>query len=367
MVDQLCDRIQYSGRHVSIRCLWGVISCSPLTLITQPSTSTAVVASSAEEVTGSSSTYKILNPSLLTRWMKAMVERHDIIISHHNHNHQPTSASSLSMSAAAAVRMDQGLRHMVESEFLLAYRDVQYYCLTSICSLATEAYNNYNNQQGKKNKDGKDNGDDDDDNHHNHDDDEGEQDDNYHTGDNPEQMTTKMSIGYGNIICRQDICQAGEILEVVPVLVLPKRRVIGTLLESVMIEWDWIVTATIPVTVQVMICCSTEASDGANNSNSKAAITRSDLVEMNVHDTLLLPLAGCISMIARDVDTTKYNAVLELEDDPYNSTGYMIRVISTRSIAAGESVIVNIPKDPENASSIVEEIVLTGQKLISST
>ena len=205
----------------------------------------------------------------------------------------------------------------------------------------------------------------DDDNFHNHDDNEGvDQHASCHTGNNPEETT---NIGYGNIICRQGICHAGETLEIAPALVLPRRRVIGTILEPLTIDWEWIVSAAIPTKVKVMICSSAEASVRTDGSKSKVAGTKSDLVEMSVRDTVLLSLAGCISMVARDPDATKYNAELEVEDDPYNSNGYLIRLVSTRSIAAGESVVVNLPKDPEHISKIVEEIVLTGQKLISST
>merc|ERR1719502_624160 len=40
--------------------------------------------------------------------------------------------------------MDKGTRHMVESEFLHTYRDVQYYALGSITQLATAEYEKQN-------------------------------------------------------------------------------------------------------------------------------------------------------------------------------------------------------------------------------
>lgn len=95
MVSQLCQRIA-DGRHSSIRCLFGVIAASP--------------------VNSKNSIDKFLNPDLLEKWFQAMT-------------------------FTSAEEMDKGMKHMVESEFIRPYRDVQYYALGSIARLASAEYN----------------------------------------------------------------------------------------------------------------------------------------------------------------------------------------------------------------------------------
>lgn len=98
LVSQLCDRV-ILGRHAAIRCLWGVIAASPLT--------------------SQNGMYKYVNADLLQKWLRAMTLQE-------------------------AEEMDKGTRHMVESEFLHTYRDVQYYALGSITQLATAEYEKQN-------------------------------------------------------------------------------------------------------------------------------------------------------------------------------------------------------------------------------
>jgi U3 small nucleolar RNA-associated protein 19 len=94
MVSQLCQRVA-DGRHSSIRCLFGVVAASP--------------------VNSKESMYKFVNADLLQKWFQAMT-------------------------LIEAEEMDKGMRHMVESEFIRPYLDVQYYSLGSITQLATAEY-----------------------------------------------------------------------------------------------------------------------------------------------------------------------------------------------------------------------------------
>ena len=94
MVSQLCERVSL-GRHSSIRCLFGVIASSPLT--------------------SEDGKYKFANAELLQKWFR-------------------------SMTRIEAEEIDKGMRHMVESEFLQPYRDVQYYSLGAIAQLAAAEY-----------------------------------------------------------------------------------------------------------------------------------------------------------------------------------------------------------------------------------
>ena len=104
MVSQLCDRV-ILGRHASIRCLWGVIAASPLT--------------------SEKGKYKYVNADLLQKWLKAMTRQE-------------------------SDELDKGTRHMVESEFLHSYRDVQYYALGSITRLAATEYEKQNETSSSK-------------------------------------------------------------------------------------------------------------------------------------------------------------------------------------------------------------------------
>jgi U3 small nucleolar RNA-associated protein 19 len=114
MVSQLCERVQL-GQHASIRCMWGVIAASPLT------------PSDADESSSTTTMHKQVNVELLQQWMEAMTKQ----------EHFP---------------MDKGMKHMVEAEFFGPYRDIQFYSLGCITSLATAAV--YNKEDEDENSEG---------------------------------------------------------------------------------------------------------------------------------------------------------------------------------------------------------------------
>ena len=94
MVSQLCERIE-AGKRSAIRCMWGVIAASPQTSV--------------------NGLYTYVNPALMQKWIR-------------------------SMSRLEIEDMDKAMRHMVESEFLHPYRDVQFYALSSLTLVAAEQY-----------------------------------------------------------------------------------------------------------------------------------------------------------------------------------------------------------------------------------
>jgi len=94
MVSQLSDRIE-EGRRSSIRCLFGVIASSPLL-----------------EKEGSR---RLVNADLLQKWYQ-------------------------SMCSIDPADFDAGIRHMVKSEFIMPYRDIQYYSFGCIARLAVLEY-----------------------------------------------------------------------------------------------------------------------------------------------------------------------------------------------------------------------------------
>ena len=97
MVSQLCERVEM-GRHSAIRCLFGVVAASPCT-----------------QVYGKRKEYQYVNFDLLQKWLH-------------------------SMALQEADEMDRAMRHMVESEFLQPFRDIQYYALGAIIQQARDEY-----------------------------------------------------------------------------------------------------------------------------------------------------------------------------------------------------------------------------------
>jgi U3 small nucleolar RNA-associated protein 19 len=97
MVSQLCERVEM-GRHSAIRCLFGVVAASPCS---QPN--------------GMGREVPYVNFDLLQKWVR-------------------------SMTLQEADEMDRAMRHMVESEFLHPFRDIQYYALGAITQQANDEY-----------------------------------------------------------------------------------------------------------------------------------------------------------------------------------------------------------------------------------
>eukprot|EP00534_Pseudo-nitzschia_fraudulenta_P006354 CAMPEP_0201173916 /NCGR_PEP_ID=MMETSP0851-20130426/96817_1 /ASSEMBLY_ACC=CAM_ASM_000631 /TAXON_ID=183588 /ORGANISM="Pseudo-nitzschia fraudulenta, Strain WWA7" /LENGTH=585 /DNA_ID=CAMNT_0047456751 /DNA_START=90 /DNA_END=1847 /DNA_ORIENTATION=+ len=122
MVSQLCERVRL-GRHASIRCLWGVIAGSPR-LGTKKTP--IKIARKGDKIMASPPSYKYLNVDLLQAWIRAMTLQE-------------------------STEMDKGMRHMIDSELLSPYRDVQYFSMVAITKLATCAYDgDYDYGTGKK-------------------------------------------------------------------------------------------------------------------------------------------------------------------------------------------------------------------------
>lgn len=97
MVSQLCGQVEM-GRHSAIRCLFGVIAASPCT-----------------QKDRKGKDYQYVNFDLLQKWIHALTLQE-------------------------ADEMDRTMRHMVESEFLQPFRDIQYYALGAIAQQAKQEY-----------------------------------------------------------------------------------------------------------------------------------------------------------------------------------------------------------------------------------
>lgn len=165
-----------------------------------------------------------------------------------------------------------------------------------------------------------------------------------------------LSTGFGSVICQHE-ARAGDILELAPALILPKTLTRNTLLESMVVEWKDLLQAEKRKdrTIQVMVVSE------ADEKGASPTKTKSELVDTKMDDTVLLPLAGSLSLIARDL--MDFNAEFQVEDDPYSTGSFLLRAVSTRTISVGEVVVAKLPRHLR-LSSLVEELALTGQNLV---
>jgi hypothetical protein len=166
------------------------------------------------------------------------------------------------------------------------------------------------------------------------------------------------STGFGNVICTDDV-EKGESLEVVPVLVLLKSSIDGSLLETISMEWKDLECPQDLITndhVDVVLSNEVEVDPSAEGVRS---ITKT----AKIQETILFALAGNLSLLWRHM--TDYNARLVVERDMCNKSGFLVRLVVTRRIQTLERVIVKLP--PMLSSSVermVEELALTGQPVI---
>jgi CBF/Mak21 family len=119
MIQQLMHRIVVGGKRTAIRTLWAVIANFPITTIattTQRNNTTAAASSSSSRTAG----VDIINVDLLTQWIRAI------------------------STCPALVWKDQSVQHMIQAEFVGPFRDVQYYAMIAIATVAHQLYNNNN-------------------------------------------------------------------------------------------------------------------------------------------------------------------------------------------------------------------------------
>ena len=165
--------------------------------------------------------------------------------------------------------------------------------------------------------------------------------------------------GFGNVVCRQDVNE-GETLEVAPVLLLPKTSVEGSILETIVINWEDLECskeiAGLDVT-SVMTC----QEDKDDRSIAKVSLSSK---HVKLEETVMLALAGNLSLMARE--PTNYNARFVVEQDPFNSYGFVLRLFATKSIRQGERITVKLPSlSRASRERFAEELALTGQPITS--
>ena len=120
MISQLSNRIRYGCKKSAIRCFFGVIASSPITRVAKNNVTGDMSNNNGDTTT--TTTYNTLNSDLLRQWIHIM-----------------TQMMKQSQSDDSSI-LDKSMKHMIESEFIVPYRDVQYYTLKSITILATNCY-----------------------------------------------------------------------------------------------------------------------------------------------------------------------------------------------------------------------------------
>jgi hypothetical protein len=167
-----------------------------------------------------------------------------------------------------------------------------------------------------------------------------------------------VSTGFGNVICRQDV-KKGETLEVSPVLVLPKRSVEGSILEALTINWEDLECSQEVVSQEFTKIMIHQESD------NDASITKvsSSTKEAKLNVTVILPLAGNLSFIARNL--TDFNARMSVELDPFNKSGFLLRLEATKPLWQGDKITAALPPlSGALTTRVIEELALTGQPIL---
>jgi SET domain len=164
--------------------------------------------------------------------------------------------------------------------------------------------------------------------------------------------------GFGSVICREDV-EEGATLEVVPVLVLFKSAVMGTLLETIVMDWKDLEYSHSVVPGNVVKVTISE--DAENDQNTPPVRCSTKIAGMD--ETVLLALAGNLSLLWRSM--TEFNSRLVVDQDEYNDSGFLLRLVATSQIRTGEIVVVKMPSfSPASIERMVEELALTGQPVV---
>jgi hypothetical protein len=164
--------------------------------------------------------------------------------------------------------------------------------------------------------------------------------------------------GFGNVICREDV-EEGETLEVSPALILPKSKVKDTILEPLVIDWRDLESFH-EITEECLKVVVFPQFDIKRSEATRKSFTQ----DMTIDDTVLIALAGSLSMIQRSA--SEYNVSFVVEPDEFNQYGFLLRCVATRPIMTGERVVANLPSlSKALIDKIVEELVFTGQPYAS--
>jgi hypothetical protein len=160
----------------------------------------------------------------------------------------------------------------------------------------------------------------------------------------------KKSACYGNVMAKERV-DAGETLEYSPALVISKEYVqTSTALDAIVIQWNCLEPPVGIKTVSVQY----QPDSMCFEAHPKR--------QMPIEETVLLPLAGSIALLSRNL--TNFNARIDVEPDEYNKDSFCLRVVATEPIEVGQVVTVKLPPPP--TESLVEELALTGQPIAPS-
>ena len=163
---------------------------------------------------------------------------------------------------------------------------------------------------------------------------------------------------FGDVTTSQEFVK-GETVELVPLLLLPKSLIEWTILESLAFSWDDMDEAS-PALIKLNQSPSVFVQ---YQPDVETTSPETRMIPTQIEDSVLLVLAGGISMMAR-CERVKgceaFNTTLFVEEDPCNRHGYCIRATATRQIACGERIVVGV-KSRISPDAVYTELCLTGQ------
>lgn len=164
---------------------------------------------------------------------------------------------------------------------------------------------------------------------------------------------------FGSVTAMKRI-ERGETIEYVPALLLPSKLMHSTLLEPLVFSWDDFDAlaqnsdSILPRPDWVNVQYQDDSSEYSTSSSK---------IRIPTEESVVFVLAGRISMMARtcDKDLGLHNAVLHVEEDPYNQDGYCVRAVASRMIERAERITLRVSRLEHNTEALIEELCLTGQ------
>jgi hypothetical protein len=173
--------------------------------------------------------------------------------------------------------------------------------------------------------------------------------------------------GYRSARAKVPITEAGTLLEILPALIMAKHMVLDTLLEPIVLFWNdlepssFVNPEALPKTVPVL-----------THVPSVSGWSRENIELNRVEETVLLPLAGYLSVLERTKsdDPEDYNCRLEgITPDRWNENAFTIRIVATKPIEVGERLILNlagISSSPTSLIALWNHLVETRQPLVAA-
>lgn len=181
----------------------------------------------------------------------------------------------------------------------------------------------------------------------------------------PYRLETALSLlpatkaSFGRVLASECIDE-GSTIDFAPALILQKSLVKSTILEPLAFSWDDIHKSSRLLPEQN----GSAVVHVQHQPDIEGAVDGSRMVSIRVDESVLLILAGSISLMARSERQTgsyeSINAMLQVELDPYNEHSYCVRAVATKRIEVMEKIVLGVHTVLAQ-DAIHTELCLTGQ------